>query len=256
MLSASVWQGVGMRRAERLFQIIQILRRSKRRPITANDIASELETSLRTIYRDISQLLAERVPIRGEAGIGYVLEDGFDMPPLMLTADEIEAAMLGAQWVMARGDSSLARAANDLVAKIGAVVPPHLKPLALDSTLVSPNWNRIETDSVDMARVRGSIHAQTKLALVYRDESGRETSRTVWPFAVSYWDTVRVIVAWCELRKGFRSFRTDRVMAADFLAERYPTPRTRLTAQWRKEMETAMASGNYERRKAAQQART
>jgi predicted DNA-binding transcriptional regulator YafY len=195
------------------------------------------------------------VPIRGEAGIGYVLEDGFDMPPLMLTADEIEAAMLGAQWVMGRGDASLARAANDLVAKIGAVVPPHLKPLALDSTLVSPNWKRIESDAVDMARVRASIHAQTKIALVYRDESTRETRRTIWPFAVSYWDTVRVVVAWCELRKGFRSFRTDRVMGADFLLERYPVPRTRLTAQWRKEM-ASLDHGAYEKRKAQQQQRT
>jgi predicted DNA-binding transcriptional regulator YafY len=244
-----------MRRAERLFQIIQILRRSKRRPITAGDIAGELETSLRTIYRDISQLLAERVPIRGEAGIGYVLEDGFDMPPLMLTGDEIEAAMLGAQWVMGRGDASLSRAARDLVAKIGAVVPPHLRPLALDSTLVSPNWKRIETDSVDMARVRASIHAQTKIALSYRDESARETRRTVWPFAVSYWDTVRVVVAWCELRKDFRSFRTDRVVEAEFLSQRYPVPRTRLTAQWRKAIQDSIARGEYEKRKASQQAR-
>ena len=245
-----------MRRAERLFQIIQILRRSKRRPITANDIAAELETSLRTIYRDISQLLAERVPIRGEAGIGYVLEDGFDMPPLMLTADEIEAAMLGAQWVMGRGDASLTRAAGDLVAKIGAVVPPHLRPLALDSTLVSPNWKRIEPDAIDMARVRAAIHAQTKIELTYRDESGRETRRTIWPFAVSYWETVRVVVAWCELRKAFRSFRTDRVLLAEFLTQRYPVPRTRLTAQWRKEMREAVERGNYEKRMAAQQART
>jgi predicted DNA-binding transcriptional regulator YafY len=255
MLSAAWQQDDRMRRAERLFQIIQILRRSKRRPITAGDIASELETSLRTIYRDISQLLAERVPIRGEAGIGYVLEDGFDMPPLMLTGDEIEAAMLGAQWVMGRGDASLSRAARDLVAKIGAVVPPHLRPLALDSTLVSPNWKRIETDTVDMARVRASIHAQTKIALDYRDESARETRRTVWPFAVSYWDTVRVVVAWCELRKDFRSFRTDRVMAAEFLPDRYPVPRTRLTAQWRKAIQDSIARGDYERRKAAQQTR-
>src|SRR5258707_14558357 len=210
-----------MRRAERLFQIIQILRRSKRRPITAGDIASELETSLRTIYRDISQLLAERVPIRGEAGIGYILEDGFDMPPLRLTADEIEAAMLGAQWVMGRGDESLARAARDLVAKIGAVVPAHLKPLALDSTLVSPNWKRIEQDAVDMARVRAAVHAQTKIAVAYADELGRETERTIWPIAVSYWDTVRVVVAWCKLRQAFRSFRTDRVRRADFLPNRY-----------------------------------
>jgi predicted DNA-binding transcriptional regulator YafY len=247
MLSAA-WQQDGfMRRAERLFQIIQILRRSKRRPITAGDIAGELETSLRTIYRDISQLLAERVPIRGEAGIGYVLEDGFDMPPLMLTADEIEAAMLGAQWVMGRGDAALTRAARDLVAKIGAVVPPHLKPLALDSTLVSPNWKRIETDSVDMVRVRASIHAQTKIAILYGDGQARETARTIWPFAVSYWDTVRVVVAWCELRSGFRSFRTDRVRGADFMVERYPVSRTRLTAQWRKEISDAVARGDYKR---------
>jgi predicted DNA-binding transcriptional regulator YafY len=236
-----------MRRAERLFQIIQILRRSKRRPITATDIASELETSLRTVYRDISQLLAERVPIRGEAGIGYILEDGFDMPPLMLTADEIEAAMLGAQWVMSRGDIALARAARDLVAKISAVVPAHLKPLAIDSTLVSPSWRRIQTDSIDMVRLRASIHAQTKVAIAYRDDKERETRRTVWPFAVSYWDRVRVIVAWCELRQDFRSFRTDRVATADFLADRYPVPRTRLTAQWKKQMQEAVNRGPVER---------
>ena len=242
-----------MRRAERLFQIIQILRRSKRNPIRANDIASELEISLRTVYRDIAQLLMERVPIRGEAGIGYILEDGFDMPPLMLTADEIEAAMLGAQWVMGRGDEGLVRAARDLVAKIGAVVPAHLKPLALDSTLVSPNWKRIELDSVDMARVRSAIHAQTKIAIAYGDEKGRETERTIWPIAVSYWDTVRVVVAWCELRKDFRSFRTDRVRAADFLPDRYPIPRTRLTAQWRKQMTDAIERGRYQREQDSRQ---
>ena len=245
-----------MRRAERLFQIIQILRRSKRHPIRAGDIAGELETSLRTVYRDIAQLLAERVPIRGEAGIGYILEDGFDMPPLMLTADEIEAAMLGAQWVMGRGDENLVRAARDLVAKIGAVVPPHLKPLAHDSTLVSPNWKTIQMDSVDMAKVRASIHAQTKIRIAYGDEQGRETERTIWPIAVSYWELVRVIVAWCELRKAFRSFRTDRVRTADFSAERYPIARTRLTAQWRKEMASIAEKDRYKQRLEAQQRRT
>ena len=99
--------------------------------------------------------------------------------------------MLGAQWVMGRGDEALARAARDLVAKIGAVVPPHLKPLALDSTLVSPNWRRIETDAVDMARVRASIHAQTKIAIAYGDEQGRATRRVIWPIAVS------LLGAWC-----------------------------------------------------------
>src|SRR3954469_9775885 len=115
-----------MRRADRLFQIIQILRRS-RHPITADSIAAELETSKRTVYRDIADLIGQRVPIRGEAGIGYVLDGDFDMPPLMLTADEIEAAVLGAQWVAERGDPVLAGAARDLIAKIATAVPEHLR---------------------------------------------------------------------------------------------------------------------------------
>src|SRR5215831_2520784 len=126
-----------MRRADRLFQIIQVLRRS-RKPVTADAIAAELETSKRSVYRDIAALIGQRVPIRGEAGIGYVLEGGFDLPPLMLTQDEIEAAVLGAQWVASRGDPALSRAANDLVAKIGAVIPAHLRPFLLDAALTTP----------------------------------------------------------------------------------------------------------------------
>ena len=120
-----------MRRAERLFQIIQILRRSSR-PTTAAAIADELETSKRSVYRDIAALIGQRVPIRGEAGIGYVLEKGFDLPPLMLTPEEVEAAVLGAQMVAARGDPALRRAAEDLIAKIGAVIPENLRPLVVE----------------------------------------------------------------------------------------------------------------------------
>ena len=116
-----------MRRADRLFQIIQILRRG-RGPHTADRIAEELETSKRTVYRDIASLLGQRVPIRGEAGVGYVLEDGFDLPPLALTPDEIEAAVLGAQWVAVHGDPVLARAAEDLRAKLLASVPERGQP--------------------------------------------------------------------------------------------------------------------------------
>lgn len=225
-----------MRPADRLFRIIQILRR-KRRPTTAQEIAAELETSLRTVYRDIAQLMAERVPIRGEAGIGYVLEGGFDMPPLMLTPDEIEAAMLGAQWVMTRADAVLTRAASDLIAKIGVVIPEHLRPLLMEPALTPLASHRGPVDTIDMARVRAAIRTQGKIAMVYRDESERESRRVVWPIAVSYWDAVRLIVAWCELRRGFRHFRTDRVVAAEFLEARYPTPRARLRAQWKKDME-------------------
>lgn len=233
-----------MRPADRLFRIIQILRR-RRRPTTAQEIASELETSLRTVYRDIAQLMAERVPIRGEAGMGYVLEGGFDMPPLMLTPDEIEAAMLGAQWVMGRADAVLARAASDLIAKIGVVIPEHLRPLLMEPALAAKTSIRSAVDAIDMARVRAAIRTQGKLALVYRDEKEAETRRVVWPIAVSYWDAVRLIVAWCELRRGFRHFRTDRVIAAEFLDARYPTARARLRAQWKKEMDTECERGDF-----------
>ena len=225
-----------MRPADRLFRIIQILRR-KRRPTTAHEIAAELETSLRTVYRDIAQLMAERVPIRGEAGIGYVLEGGFDMPPLMLTPDEIEAAMLGAQWVMTRADPVLTRAASDLIAKIGVVIPEHLRPLLMEPALQPLTSHKGPVDAIDMSRVRAAIRTQGKIALAYRDENASETRRVIWPIAVSYWDAVRLIVAWCELRKGFRHFRTDRVVAAEFLDVRYPLPRARLRAQWKKEMD-------------------
>ncbi len=223
-----------MRRTERLFQIIQILR-GARAPITAQAMASELETSLRTIYRDVAELLAQRVPIRGEAGVGYMLDQGFDLPPLMLTPDEIEAAVLGARWVSARGDPALKRAARDLIAKIGAVIPEHLRPFLLEPALTTPDRSHVMAeDAVDMGRVRAAIRTQTKIVLLYRDEADRETRRTVWPIAVGYYETVRIIAAWCELRQDYRHFRTDRVNDAEFLEERYPGRKAVLRAEWRK----------------------
>jgi predicted DNA-binding transcriptional regulator YafY len=230
-----------VRRADRLFQIIQVLRRT-RRPVTADAIAAELETSKRTIYRDIADLMSQRVPIRGEAGVGYVLDGGYDLPPLMLTPDEIEAAVLGAQWVAGRGDPALARAALDLIAKIGAAVPERLRPYALEpSTRAATRWD-IEPDRVDMAQVRHAIRNGCKIALSYGDEQGRISERVIWPFAVGYHETVRLVIAWCELRTDFRSFRTDRVTAAEFLEDRYPERPATLRARWRKLMNDRMAS--------------
>ena len=226
-----------MRRADRLFRIIQILRRRKR-PITATVIAEEMETSVRTIYRDIAQLMADRVPIRGEAGIGYVLDEGFDMPPLMLTPDEIEAAMLGAQWVSGRGDAALKRAALYLMAKIGQAIPEHLRPLVMEPALSAPSKDT-PADTIDMSRLRSAIRHQGKLGIFYSDEQGAQTERVIWPIAVAYFDAVRVIVAWCELRTAFRHFRTDRITGYEFLEARYATPRARLKAEWWKAMEDA-----------------
>ena len=226
-----------MRRADRLFQIIQILRRS-RRPITADAMALELETSKRTVYRDIADLMGQRVPIRGEAGVGYVLDGGYDLPPLMLTPDEIEAAVLGAQWVASRADPALARAAKDLIAKIGAAVPERLRPYVLEpASGAAPTFHGLP-DKIDMARVRAHIHAGRKLRLCYRDEMGEDSERIVWPITLGYRDTTRMLVAWCELRVDFRSFRTDRVVDAEFLEDRYPERPAVLRAKWRRGMET------------------
>ena len=222
-----------MRRADRLFQIIQVLRR-RRGPVTAEGLAEELEASKRTIYRDIADLIGQRVPIRGEAGVGYVLEAGFDMPPMMLTPDEIEAAVLGAQWVAAHGDPALSKAAHDLVAKIAAAVPERLRPFVLEpATAASPARNQA-LDGLDMAQTRECIRAGRKLRLDYRDERGRSSERVVWPVAVGYQATTRVLAAWCELRQDFRHFRTDRVAAAAFLEDRYPARPAVLRQQWRK----------------------
>ena len=227
-----------MRRADRLFQIIQVLRRTGK-PLTAEAIASELETSKRTIYRDISTLIGQRVPIRGEAGTGYVLEKGFDMPPLMLTPDEIEAAVLGAQWVAGRADPVLAKAALDLIAKIVETVPERLQPLALEPASRTPLKRSDRQDSIDMTRLRAHIHASKKVLLHYCDEQGRDSRRTVWPIAVGYLETVRHLAGWCELRKDFRSFRIDRIAQAVFLDEKYPERRTALRVKWMKSMQDA-----------------
>jgi predicted DNA-binding transcriptional regulator YafY len=229
-----------MRKADRLFEIIQILRRSKL-PVTADAMATELETSKRSVYRDICALMAQRVPIRGEAGIGYVLERGLDMPPLMLTTDEIEAAVLGASWVMSRGDPQLAKAARDLMAKIEASVPERLRPYIEEPAARASQMVRMQPDAIDLAAVRAAIHAGRKIALDYRDKDNRASQRIVWPILLGYFETTRLICAWCETRKDFRSFRADRIVGAAFMDDRYPERPAVLRAKWRKKMEAERA---------------
>jgi predicted DNA-binding transcriptional regulator YafY len=207
-----------MRRADRLFQIIQILRRCTR-PVTAAALAEELEVSKRTVYRDVADLIGQRVPIEGEAGLGYLLASDYDMPPLMLTPDEIEAVMLGAQWVAGRSDKALATAARDVVAKITAVVPERLRPFIVEPSVgVKPTIAQ-PAEEVDPSRLRLAIRNGRKLRLRYRSEAGEETERKVWPVILGYAETSRLLVAWCELRQGFRHFRTDRVIEAEMLDE-------------------------------------
>ncbi len=220
-----------MRRADRFLRIIQILRRH-RRPVRGQAMAEEVEVSLRTLYRDIADLIADGVPIRGEAGIGYILGEGYDVPPLMFNADELEAIMLGLRWVERRGDSDLSRAAQDTSAKIGAVLPQALKPFLFDSGLLAPPAFKKTVDSVDVASLRQAIREQFKVELLYRDETGNDSLRLVWPIGISYFDAQRLLIAWCELRQDFRSFRTDRMISATVSTVKYIERRKALLKRW------------------------
>lgn len=220
-----------MRPSDRLFQIIQILRRSTQ-PVTAARIAEELEVSRRTVYRDIADLVGQRVPIVGEAGFGFLLDADYDMPPLMLTPDEIEAVVLGAQWVAGRGDPTLARAAQDLLSKIMTAVPENLRPFIIEPSVGTPPSRTQAPEPIDLADVRQAIHEGRKLHLHYRSPDGQETERKVWPVVLGYGEASRVIVAWCELRNDFRYFRTDRLVSGTVLDEPHGLRKGELRKRW------------------------
>lgn len=220
-----------MRRADRLFEIIQVLRRSSK-PLTAGAIAAELETSKRTIYRDIGALIAQRVPISGEAGIGYVLHRGFELPPLMLTTDETEAVALGCQWVVAHADDALARAALDVLAKVAVVMPKEVRSVLESPAVGTLPCEQRDAGDVDVGRLREWSRTGCKLAIEYEDEAGIGTARVFRPFMVGYVARLRTVIAWCELRDDFRVFRIDRLRKVEFLAERYAEDPVLLRRRW------------------------
>lgn len=224
-----------MRRTERLFQIIQILR-STRSPITGRELADELEISIRTLYRDMAELTAQRIPITGEAGMGYVLDDGYDMPPLMLTADELEAAALGAAWVASEADPSLARASRDLVTKLSRAIPKELRPIILDASSKAITTRSTVSERFDSALLRHAIRERYKLQLTYTDGKSGTTDRIVWPILIAFLDRNRYLVAWCETRKDYRHFKTDRVQELKVIGEKYPERRAVLIKEWEEAM--------------------
>lgn len=214
-----------MRRADRLFRIIQSLRRrgrTHRHGLTlARDLAEELEVSVRTIYRDIADLQASGVPVEGAAGLGYVLREGYDLPPMMFTLDEIEAIALGCAVAASWGDVGLARAADDVRAKIAAVLAPDLRDALLDSALVAPEGHRKLAINVDMADLRQAMRTRHKLRLDYTNEAGARTERVVRPLALAFYGPIWLMLGWCELRDDFRSFRVDRMTAAARTGDRF-----------------------------------
>ena len=220
-----------MRRTERLFAIIQMLR-GRRRPLTAQQLADELEVGVRTIYRDMAELIAQRVPVRGEAGTGYVIDAGYDLPPLTLTTDEVEAALLGAAWVAQRGDATLARGAKSLIDKLSESLPQHLRLELVDAHLRPAGARAPLPDGVDIAPIRAAIRERLKVEITYADNAGKVSARIIWPFTVAYMEDVRVVAAHCELRGDIRHFRTDRIRTARVLDESYPESQRALRKRW------------------------
>ena len=217
-------------RSARLLNLIQELRR-RRYPVTAARLAEELGVSLRTIYRDIATLISQGASIDGEAGLGYVLNSGFFLPPLMFGEDEVDALILGLRLVAERGDPELVRAADDALAKITAVLPEELENLASTSgMLVGPGTAPARPY---MAVIRRAMRAEQTVRLRYTDKKGASTDRIVWPIALGFFEATEVLAGWCETRRDFRHFRLDRIVAAEVTSERYPKRRRLLLAEWR-----------------------
>ncbi len=222
-----------MSRSARLFDLLQVLRRH-RLPVSGRVLAAEVGVSLRTLYRDIATLQAQGAHIEGEPGVGYVLRPGFMLPPLMFTEDEIEALVLGSLWVAERTDHRLRDAARNALARIAAVLPDDLRAgLDASTLLVAPPAEAIPPDGVELAVIRQAIRAEVKLEIGYRDGGGAESRRLIWPFGLAFFDSVRIVLGWCELRQDYRHFRVDRIASAAPLDMRYPRRRHALMKEWK-----------------------
>jgi predicted DNA-binding transcriptional regulator YafY len=209
-----------VRRADRLFQIVNVLRR-RRTATTAAHLAERLGISERTVYRDIRDLILAGTPIDGEAGVGYRIRPGYDLPPLMFDRDEIQALVLGARIVRQFGDPALARASDAILAKVAAIVPKDLAPLVADTRLFVPSTIGAGTSADALALAREALIARRKLALSYATADGAATQRTVRPLGIFFWGRTWTLAAWCELRQDFRNFRLDRVATSTMLDETY-----------------------------------
>lgn len=211
-----------MRRADRLFQIIQLLRR-RRAVTTAAALAEELEVSERTIYRDIADLVASGTPIEGEAGVGYRLHADYDLPPLMFDRDEIQALVLGARIVQQFGDAALAQAGTRVLAKVSAAVPKELQAVLNATTLfapgAAPSHRGAFSDALSLTRE--ALIARRKLRLSYRAKEDELTERVVRPLGAFFWGRDWTLAAYCELRADFRNFRLDRVTACSLLDDTF-----------------------------------
>ena len=208
-----------MRRAERLFQLIQLIR--GRRLSTARFLAERLQVSERTVYRDVAELLLQGVPIDGEAGVGYRMRAGFDLPPLMFTKDEAQALVAAVRIAQPRLDAALAAQAEGALSKIMAVLPAAARAAAESLAVYAPAVGLDDATRRRLETLRIATEARHKLRLVYVDLKGVPSGRTVRPLGSFYWGAVWTLAAWCESREAFRSFRVDRIGELEVLDEAF-----------------------------------
>ena len=208
-----------MRRADRLFRIVQRLRR--RGVTTARALAEDLQVSERTIYRDVRDLVLSGVPVLGEAGVGYALPRGYELPPLMFTEEELEALVLGVRVVRSWADPQLRAAAGDVLAKVEAVLPPALRDRLSAAQLFAPTVHVPAAVTQGLERLRAALRERRKIRFRYVDRRGASSERTIWPLGLFFWGTSWSVAGYCELRKDFRNFRADRVAGLEVLAERF-----------------------------------
>jgi predicted DNA-binding transcriptional regulator YafY len=229
-----------MRRADRLFDIIQALRAATG-PLTAAQLGAQLEVTSRTVYRDIASLQASRVPIEGAAGLGYVLRQGFDLPPLMFTRDEIEAILIGARLIKRTGDPGLQAAAEGVLSKLSVALPPHLKDhLDLAPVYVSPA-GAVTPQQADLDAIRTAIRDRRKIRMSYVDVEGKATDRVILPLVIAYFVEATLLCGWCELRQGQRNFRIDRIQGMTVLADGFAEEQPRLMQEWLAMTQQSMA---------------
>lgn len=224
-----------MTRTQRLLTLLQILKES-RYPITAESLASQLQISVRSIYRDIDELRCQGADIAGEAGIGYQLKSGLLLPPLMFDENELEALILGLRWVENNADEELKLSAIRAINKINAVVKQSAQAVISQTTLFAPSTQTTSIDNVIAKDLRRSLRKETKARIEYQDESGKHSHRIIWPIAIGYMKATQVLAAWCELRQNYRHFRLDRIQSYTALDEKLPYPKHYLFEQWRKEV--------------------
>ncbi|MEX0619156.1 MAG: YafY family protein, partial [Pseudohongiellaceae bacterium] len=209
-----------MQRAERLFQITNLLR-NRRLAITADQLAASMNTSKRTIYRDIQSLILSGVPIEGEAGVGYRLQRNFDLPPLMFSNNEVEALLLGVRMVRAWSDEKLASGANSALRKILAVVPPKLRDKEEQFAVYVPEFADTGVMAAYSDTIRQALQQRRVLAIEYTRADGRKSERKVHPIGLFFWGRVWTLLTWCESTDDYRSFRLDRINNLEMPGETY-----------------------------------